>query len=115
MAFFFDHLGVIEASHPDRARDPEADAIEAGAQNVEALEAEEVPEGSVGARFLTDPKDLAAVSRWLTQAGWKPTASEMRYVAKNRVELPAAHRADVERFLTEIDDHDDVHRVYAAL
>lgn len=115
MAFFFDHLGVIEASHPDKARDPESDAIEAGAQEVEALEADEVPEGSVGARFLTGPKDLAAVSKWLTQAGWKPTASEMRYVAKNKPELSEAHRADVVRFLTEIDDHDDVHRVYAAL
>lgn len=115
MAFFFDHLGVIEASHPDRGRDPEADAIEAGAQEVEALEAEEVPEGSVGARFLTGPKDLAAVSKWLAGAGWKLTASEMRYVARNKPVLSDADRADVERFLAEIDDHDDVHRVYAAL
>jgi YebC/PmpR family DNA-binding regulatory protein len=115
VGFFFDHLGVVEASHADQSRDPEADAIEAGAQNVEALEADEVPEGSVGARFLTDPKDLAPVSKWLTQAGWKLTASEMRYVAKNRTDLSAAQRADVEKFLTEIDDHDDVHRVYAAL
>lgn len=115
VGFFFDHLGVVEASHPDKSRDPEAAAIEAGAQNVEPLEAEEVPEGSVGARFLTDPKDLAPVSKWLTQAGWKLTASEMRYVAKNKAELSDAHRADVVKFLTDIDDHDDVHRVYAGL
>src|SRR5919108_2782191 len=43
VGFFFDHLGVVEATHADRARDPEADAIEAGAQNVEPLEAEEIP------------------------------------------------------------------------
>src|SRR6185436_10187490 len=38
VAFFFDHLGVVEATHPDKTRDPEGDAIEAGAQNVEPLD-----------------------------------------------------------------------------
>jgi YebC/PmpR family DNA-binding regulatory protein len=115
MAFFFDRLGVVEASHTDKSRDVEADAIEAGAQNVEPLEAEEIPEGSVGARFLTDPKDLTAVGNWLKQAGWKISASELRYLAKNPVELDAAAHQQVVNFLNTIDDHEDVHRVYAAL
>ena len=115
MSFFFDRWGVVEATHPDRTRDPEADAIEAGAQNVEPLEAEEVPEGSRGERFLTDPKDLAAVSAWLLKAGWKILASEMRHVARNPVELGAVHRQEVAAFLNALDDHDDVHRVYAGL
>jgi YebC/PmpR family DNA-binding regulatory protein len=115
VGFFFDHLGVVEAAHPDRARDPEADAIEAGAQNVEALEADETPEGQLGARFLTDPKDLAAVSKWLARAGWKILASELRYVAKNTTPLRDAQRREVADFLNALDDHDDVHRVYAAL
>jgi len=115
MAFFFDRAGVVEATHTDRARDPEGDAIEAGAQNVEALEAEEVPEGSIGARFLTDVKDLASVSAWLAKAGWKIVASEMRYLAKTPVELGEAHRQEVVEFLHALDDHDDVHRVYAGL
>ncbi len=115
MAFFFERLGVVEATHTDKTRDVEADAIEAGAQNVEALEAEEVPEGSIGARFLTDTKDLAAVSGWLAKAGWKIVASEMRHLAKNPVELSEAHRKEVADFLNALDDHDDVHRVYAGL
>lgn len=115
MAFFFERSGVVEATHTDKTRDVEADAIEAGAQNVEALEAEEVPEGCVGARFLTDTKDLAAVSRWLAKAGWKIVASEMRHLAKNPVELNEAHRKEVADFLNALDDHDDVHRVYAGL
>jgi YebC/PmpR family DNA-binding regulatory protein len=115
VGFFFDHLGVVEAAHPDRARDPEADAIEAGAQNIEALEADETPEGQLGARFLTDPRDLAAVSKWLAQAGWKILASELRYVAKNTTPLSDAQRREVADFLNALDDHDDVHRVYAAL
>jgi YebC/PmpR family DNA-binding regulatory protein len=115
VAFFFDHVGVVEATHPDQTRDPETEAIEAGAQNVEALEAEEVPEGQLGLRFVTDIKDLGAVSKWLAQAGWKIVASELRYQAKNPVELDAAARKETADFLTALDDHDDVHRVYAAL
>jgi YebC/PmpR family DNA-binding regulatory protein len=115
VGFFFDHPGVVEATHPDATRDAEGDAIEAGAQNVEPLEAEEIPAGHTGARFLTDPKDLAQVSKWLAQAGWNIVASEMRYMAKSFPELPEAHRRDVASFLNDLDDHDDVHRVYAAM
>src|SRR5437762_13487891 len=63
VAFFFNHLGVVEATHTDLKRDTEADAIEAGAQEIEALEAEEIPEGQKGARFLTEIKDLDGVSK----------------------------------------------------
>lgn len=115
VAFFFDHLGVVEATHADATRDPEGDAIEAGAQNVEMMGAEELAEGEFGARFYTDPKELAAVSKWLAQAGWKVTASEMRYIGKNGPQLSEAHRKDVVEFLNAIDDHDDVHHVYAAM
>src|SRR5688572_483981 len=52
VGFFFNHFGVVEATHPEAARDAEGDAIEAGAQEVESLEAEETPEGHKGARFL---------------------------------------------------------------
>src|SRR6267154_5437890 len=54
VGFFFDHLGVVEGTHAEKSRDPETDAIEAGAQNVELLEAEEIPAGHVGARFLCE-------------------------------------------------------------
>src|SRR6266478_9263624 len=70
VAFFFNHLGVVEATHPDPNRDAEGDAIEAGAQEIESLEPEEVPEGQKGARFLTEVKDLDTVSKALKAAGW---------------------------------------------
>src|SRR5207237_7858847 len=87
VAFFFNHLGVVEATHPDPNRDAEGDAIEAGAQEIEPLEADEVPEGRKGARFLTEMKDLDAVSKALKAAGWTVIAAEMRYLAKNFPEL----------------------------
>src|SRR5215475_5512847 len=80
VGFFFNHLGVVEATHGDANRDAEADAIEAGAQEVEQLEPEEVPPGEKGARFLTEIRDLDAVSKALKAAGWKIIASEMRYL-----------------------------------
>ncbi|MBI5772297.1 MAG: YebC/PmpR family DNA-binding transcriptional regulator [Verrucomicrobia bacterium] len=115
VGFFFNHCGVVEATHEDANRDAEGDAIEAGAQEIESLEASEVPEGQKGARFITEIKDLDTVSKALKAAGWKILAAEIRYVAKNFTELSDAHRKDVENFLTALDDHDDVHRVYAAL
>lgn len=116
VAFFFEHVGVVEATHPEAGRDPEADAIESGAQNVEPLEADERDEGGgVGARFVTEPKELAAVSKWLVAAGWKVSASEMRYQAKGSTAVTGEQRREVEAFLNALDDHDDVHRVYAAL
>jgi YebC/PmpR family DNA-binding regulatory protein len=115
VAFFFNHLGVVEATHADANRDAESDAIETGAQEVEPLEAEEIPEGHKGARFLTEMKDLDAVSKALKAAGWNILAAEMRYLAKNFTELDATARKQVTDFLNALDDHDDVHHVYAAM
>lgn len=115
VAFFFNHLGVVEATHADSKRDAEADAIEAGAQEIEALEAEEIPEGHKGARFLTEIKDLDHVAKALKSAGWTIISSEIRYLAKTFPELDATARKEVADFLNALDDHDDVHRVYAAM
>jgi len=115
VGFFFDRLGVVEATHADKTRDAETDAIEAGAQNVEPLEAEEIPEGHIGARYITEIKDLDTVSKFLARAGWKVTASELRYLAKNFVGLSNTQKKEVADFLNALDDHDDVHRVYAAM
>ena len=113
VGFFFDHVGIVEATHAGAGLDLESVAIEAGAQNVEPLE--HAPEGQVGARFFTDRADLDAVTGVLRKAGWSVTVSEMGYVPKEGMELPPEHLKDVEAFLEAIDDHDDVHRIYTAL
>lgn len=115
VGFFFEHMGVVEAVHPEAEREAEDDAIEAGAQNVEELDAEEIPEGHTGATFLTDPKELAAVSKALAAMGWKLQASELRYLAKTFPELTEEQHEEVGVFLSALDDHGDVHRVYAAV
>ncbi len=113
--WMFDRLGVIEATINKPGLDIEGAAIEAGAQNVEPLEAEEVAAGQTGARFFSEPSDLDAVNKALTQAGWTVTQSELSYIAKNKVEVSEAEKKEVIDFLSSIDDHDDVHRLYTAL
>ena len=115
VAWMFDRLGVVEATHSDKTMDIEGVAIEAGAQNVEPLEPAAVPEGQIGARFVTEITDLDAVSKFLTQAGWSLTLSEMSYLAKNFSEVSDEQKKEIADFLIAIDEHDDVHRVYAAL
>ena len=115
VSFFFNHLGVVEATHPDPNRDAEGDAIEAGAQEIEPLEAEEVPAGQKGGRFLTEIRDLDSVSKALKAAGWNVIAAEIRYLPKNFPEISDASRKEVVEFLNALDDHDDVHRVYVAM
>ena len=115
VAWMFDRLGVIEATINKPGMDIEGAAIEAGAQNVEPLEAEEVGAGQSGARFFTEPSDLDSVNKALTQAGWTVTQSELSYIAKNKVEVGEVEKKEVVDFLSAIDDHDDVHRIYTAL
>jgi YebC/PmpR family DNA-binding regulatory protein len=116
--FLFDHAGIVEAHHPDAGTDIEAAAIEAGAQNVEPLspdENEDIPAGVTGARFITERTDLHAVSQWLSQNGWTVVTSELGYLPKNFQELNDEERTDVGEFLQALEDHDDVHRVWAAV
>ena len=116
--FLFDHVGIVEAHHPDAATDIEAAAIEAGANDVVSLahaENDDIPEGVTGARFLTERTATAAASKWLTANGWSVVTSELGYVAKQFPTLTDEDRADVGEFLQELEDHDDVHRVWAAV
>ena len=116
--FLFDHVGLVEAHHPDAAVDTEGAAIEAGAQNGEPLshaENDDIPEGVTGARFIAERADLHTVSQWLAKNGWTVVTSELGYVAKNFPDLTGEQRAEVGEFLHALDDNDDVHRVWAAL
>jgi YebC/PmpR family DNA-binding regulatory protein len=116
--FLFDHVGIVEAHHPDAAADLEAAAIEAGANDFEVLthhQNDDIPEGHAGARFTTDRTAVHAASTWLAKNGWSVITSELGYIAKVFPELDEASRAEVGEFLQEIEDHDDVQRVWAAV
>jgi YebC/PmpR family DNA-binding regulatory protein len=116
--FLFNHVGLVEAHHPDAAADLEAAGIEAGANEVEKLTHEQnddIPAGVAGARFITDRAAIHTVSKWLSQNGWTVVTSEMGYLPKQIPELTDAQKAEAGEFLQSLDDHDDVHRVWAAI
>lgn len=116
--FLFDHVGLVEAHHADAGADREAAAIEAGANEVEPLTHEQnddLPESACGARFICERTAVHAVAEWLKANGWTVVTSEIGFVPKQFAELTDDQRAEVGEFLQQFEDHDDVHRVWAAL
>ena len=116
--FLFDHVGLVEAFQPAVGGDIEAAAIEAGAQEVESVahaQNDDIPEGATGARFITERTELHAVSQWLSANGWTVVTSELGYLPKSFPTLTDDQRTEVGEFLQTLEDHDDVHRVWAAV
>lgn len=113
VAWMYDRVGLVEATHADGTKDIEEAAIEAGAQDVEPLD--DKAAGQAGGRFFTNPTDLDAASKSLTEAGWTISKSELTYNPKNYMDLSPEQRKEVEDFLGAIDDFDDVHRIYPAI
>ena len=116
--FLFDHVGLVEAHHPDANIDRETAAIEAGANEVEPLthaQNDDIPTETAGAKFICERTEVANVSKWLAANGWTVVTSEIGYVPKQFSELTETQHAEVGEFLQTLDDHDDVHRVWAAV
>ena len=115
--FLFDQVGLVEAHRSD-AVDLEEAAIEAGANEVESLthaQNDDIPADATGAKFITERTETANVSKWLAANGWTVVTSELGYVAKQFPTLTDEQAAEAGEFLHALDDHDDVHRVWAAI
>lgn len=116
--FLFEHVGLVEAHHADAGVDVEAAAIEAGANDFEPLshaQNDDIPADRTGARFITERTATAAVSKWLSANGWTVVTAELGYVPKSFPDLSESDRTAAGEFLQALEDHDDVHRVWAAL
>ena len=116
--FLFEHVGIVEAHIAAADTDLEAAAIEAGANDFEAISHEQnddIPAESTGARFHTERTAVHSASTWLSTNGWTVVTSEIGYVAKTFPELSDEYRADVGEFLQALEEHEDVQRVWAAV
>jgi transcriptional/translational regulatory protein YebC/TACO1 len=116
--FMFNHVGLVEAHHPDATLDPEEAAIEAGANEVQPLTHEqndEIPRDALGAKFICERTEVANVSKWLAAHGWTVITAEIGYVPNSLTELTEDQQQEVGEFLHALDEHDDVHRVWAAV
>lgn len=115
VAWMFNHLGVIEATHENGEQDLEDVAIEAGADEVEGLDQGDAPDDGIGGRFLCAIPALNEVNQALKSGGWKVSTSELTYEVQNPVSVSEEDRESVTEFLRKIDDNDDTHRIYSGL
>lgn len=109
VAWMFDRVSLVEGTAPATpGLDPEAEAIEAGANEVEKID-----EGKYS--FLGAPEDLKAIETTLRERGWAITTAELSYKAKNETELSEAQKKDVIEFIQAMDDNDDTSRIHVSL
>ncbi|MCB0386921.1 MAG: YebC/PmpR family DNA-binding transcriptional regulator [Bdellovibrionales bacterium] len=108
VAWMFDRVSLVEGKKAD-VDDPEEEAIEAGANEVEG------PGDENTYSFFGLPEDLDSIRSMLTERGWEITVAELSYKAKNLTELNPEQTVEVHAFLEALDDNDDSHRVHASL
>lgn len=116
--FLFEHVGLVEAYHANPHIDREAAAIESGCDDFQTLTIEqndEVPENSSGAKFICDKSEVHQVSKSLSTGGWTILTAEIGYIPKQIATLTDEQKMEVGDFLQALEDHDDVHRVWAAI
>lgn len=106
VAWMFERVSLIEGTK-EGSFDPEEEAIEAGANEVEKTDE--------GYSFYGDMENMDAIKQALTARGWKVETAELSFKAKNKATLTPEQMEEVADLLSEIDDHDDTHRVHATL
>lgn len=106
VAWMFKRVSLVEA-HKSGKFDPEEEAIEAGADEVETHEE--------SYQFFGGPENGDEIRKALQTRGWMVTKAELAYKPSNPTQLSPEQLKEVEEFLNELDDYDDSHRVYATL
>ncbi len=106
VAWMFERVSALEATKAG-SLDPDEEAIEAGANEVE--------KHGEGYLYYGAPEELDHVRKGLEARGWKITSAELSYKAKNITTLTTDQKKEVMEFLSELNDHDDTHRLHATL
>ncbi len=106
VAWMFDRVCLLEGTKAG-SFDPDEEAIEAGANEVE--------KSAEGYSFFGAPESLDSIRQALTGRGWTIGTAELAYKPKNITDLTEAQMKDVLEFLEELDEHDDTHRVYVTI
>ncbi|MCK4499703.1 YebC/PmpR family DNA-binding transcriptional regulator [Candidatus Babeliales bacterium] len=106
VAWMFENKGVLEMEVAGHDEDEIMEKLlEAGIDDVKMLD--EV------AMVTCEPKDLDIVKIAAEKSGFKVQNSELRWLAKEPLEILAEDEAQVFKFLDGIEDLDDVQNMYA--
>ncbi len=109
VGWMFDRVSLVEGTYlKGRPEDPEVEAIEAGANEVE-------DNGNGSFSFTGAPEDLKSIQEALSNRGWKITTAELSYKAKNTTELSEDQKKEVLEFIHLLDENDDTHRIHASI
>lgn len=108
VAWMFDRVCYVEATHNDSNIDAESEAIEAGANDVVKSD-----DDSYG--FYGNPDDLDQLHKTLVARGWTVKTSELSYKNKNKTELNEEQLKEVNELLEKLDDNDDTSRIHTTL
>lgn len=107
VAWMFERVSLIQGKKANLG-DPEEEAIEAGANEVEAEE-----EGLYS--FYGAPEDLDNIRTALQSRGWEVTTAELSYKAKDKTTITEDQQKEVYELLEALEDNDDSHRVHATI
>lgn len=107
VAWMFERVSLIQGKKAN-VGDPEEEAIEAGANEVEKDE-----DGTYS--FYGAPSDLDAIRSALQGRGWEITTAELSFKAKEKAKISEEQKKEVFELLEELEDNDDSHRVHATI
>ncbi|MCB0419945.1 MAG: YebC/PmpR family DNA-binding transcriptional regulator [Bdellovibrionales bacterium] len=107
VAWMFSRVAIVEGSK-DGEFDPEEEAIEAGANEVE-------DNGEGGFSFYGEIEDLDGIRTTLSDRGWEVTVAELGYKAQNKTDVTEEQREEVVQLLELLDDNEDTHRIYSTI
>lgn len=108
VAWMFERSSLVQAKKAG-VGDPEEEAIEVGASDVE----KDAEENTYS--FWGSVTDLDIVRKALQGRGWEITMAELSYRPKEKAKLTDEQRKDVLELLEALEDNDDSHRVYATI
>lgn len=107
VAWMFERVCLIQGLK-SQVGDPEEEAIEAGANEVEKED-----DGLYS--FYGAPEDLGAIRDALQARGWEIKVAELSFKAKELTQVSEEQKKEVYELLEELEDNDDSHRVHATI
>lgn len=108
VAWMFEKVCLVEGQK-QAVEDPEEDAIEAGASQVEAGQEDNCYS------FYGAPEDMDSIRSALTNRGFEISTAELSYLAKDPTSLSEEQKQEVIKLLQALEANDDSHRVHATL
>jgi len=106
VAWMFERVCLVQG-YKAGINDPEEDAIEVGANEVETED-----EANTYS-FYGNPQDLENIRRGLIGRGFEVKAAELSFKAKEKAKLNGDQLKEVYELLEALEDNDDSHRVHA--